>query len=199
MNATTKVIALATGAALSIAGGASAHGGHGGHHATVYGAKLAKAAAVTDSTYAELAGRAHLVDGGNHNPLVVHVRHLKPNTAYTFELSTAACDQPSATVADFAVTNATSNEAGKLRGKADSATFNAADGTTYFVVVKEGATAIACGQLDPKKTQHGFFKLHKRHKHSGPHQGQGRAKKAGDGQDGDPGHGCGDKQNARRA
>jgi hypothetical protein len=193
MNATTKVIALATGAALSIAGGASAHGGHGGHGATVYGAKLAKTAAATDPAYAELRGRAHLVDGRKHNPLVVHVKHLKPNTAYTFELSTAACDQRSATVAEFGVTSATSNASGKLRGKVDSATFDAAAGATYFVVVKEGTTAVACGQLDPKRKQHGFFKLNKHHKHFGRHQGQGRAKKAADGQSSDPSHGCRDK------
>jgi hypothetical protein len=158
MNATTKIIALATGAALSLAGAAGAHGGHGGHHATVYGGKLAKTAAATDTAYAKLSGRAHLVDGRKHNPLVVHVRHLKPSTAYTFELSTAACDQASAPVAAFAITSRTSNAAGNLRGKADSDTFQAADGATYFVVVKEATTAIACGQLKVKHG-HGTFKL----------------------------------------
>jgi hypothetical protein len=167
MNATTKVIALATGAALSLAGVA---GAHGGHHAKVYGAKLAKIAAANDHAYVKLAGRAHLVDGRKHNPLVLHVRHLKPNTAYTFELSTAACDQASAPGAGFAITSRTSNAAGNLSGKADSDTFEAADGATYFVMVKEGTTAIACGQLKAKHG-HDTFKLkkpkknHKSHKH----------------------------------
>jgi hypothetical protein len=167
MNATTKVIALATGAALSLAGVAGAHGGHGGHHATVYGAKLAKTAAATDPAYAKLAGRAHLVDGRKHNPLVVHVRHLKPNTAYTFELSTAACGEASVPVAGFAITSRSSNAAGKLRGKADSDTFEAADGASYFLLVKEGTTAIACGQLNPKHGS-GTFKLKKAKKDHKP-------------------------------
>jgi hypothetical protein len=167
MNATTKVIALATAAALSIAGVA---GAHRGHHAKVYGAKLAKMAAATDPAYVKLAGRAHLVDGRKHNPLVVHVRHLKPNTAYTFELSTATCEAASAPVADYAITSQTSNAAGKLRAKTDSDTFEIADGATYFVVVKEGTTTIACGPLNDKHGN-GTFKLkkpkksHKSHKH----------------------------------
>jgi hypothetical protein len=180
MNPRMKVIALATGAAaLSIAGGASAHGGHGGHHATVYGATLAKTAA-TDSAYATLAGRAHLVDGRKHNPLVVHVRHLKPNAPYTFELSSASCDQASATVADFGTTTATSNEDGNLRGKADSDTFEAGSSATYSVVVKEGTTAIACGELKAKhahhnnKHKHDTFKLKKHHEDPPRHQGDDR-------------------------
>jgi hypothetical protein len=176
MNSRMKVVALATGAAaLSIAGGASAHGGHGGHHATVYRATLAKTVAATEAAYAQLAGRAHLVDGRKHNPLVVHVRHVKPHTAYTFELSTAPCEQASATVADFGATTATSNAAGNLRGKADSNTFEAGTSASYFVVVQEGTTAIACGQLKakhahPKKHKHDSFELKKHHKDSLPHQ-----------------------------
>jgi hypothetical protein len=182
MNATTKVIAIASGAVLSVAGVASAHGGHGGHRATVFGAKLAKTAAATDPAYAQVAGRAHLVDGRKHNPLVVHARHLKPNTAYTFELSTAPCDQASATVAAFGVKSATSNAAGKLRGKADTSSFKAADGTTYYVVVKDGTTAIACGELKRKRANDTFEldKPHKKsgkHKHSGHHQGRGGPEK----------------------
>jgi hypothetical protein len=169
MNATKKVIAIASGAVLSVAGVASAHGGHGGHRAKVYDAKLAKTASATDPAYTQVAGRAHLVDGRKHNPLVVHVRHLKPNTAYTFELSTAPCDQASATVAAFGVKSATSNAAGKLRGKADTSSFKAADGTTYYVVVKEGTTAIACGELKRKRAND-TFKLDKPHKPNKPHK-----------------------------
>jgi hypothetical protein len=187
MNPRTKFIALATGAAaLSIVGGAAAHGGnggHGSHHATVYGGALAKTAAATDPAYAETKGRAHLVDGTKHNPLVIHVRHLKPSTAYTFQLSTAPCDQTSAPVADFATTSATANEDGNLRGKADSNTFQAADGATYSVVVNEGTTAIACGELKVKhakhkhkhkhknKPEHPTFKLNKGHDDSSHHRG----------------------------
>jgi hypothetical protein len=189
MSHRTKVIALATGAAaLSVAGVAGAHGEHGSHHATVYGGKVAKTAATTDPAYAEAGGRAHLVDGGKHNPLVVHVRHLKPSTPYTFELSSAPCDQASTPVADFTTTSATSNEHGNLRGKADSNTFQAADGATYSVVVKEGTTAIACGELkalrghdkhkheqkQKQKHAHHTFELNKGHEDSPHHQGDDR-------------------------
>ena len=179
MRATTKVIALASGAVLSLAPAAGAHDGNGGRHATAYGAKLTKTVAATDPAYADLAGKAVLVDGARNNALLVHVRHLKPSTAYTFELSTAPCDQDSATVAAFGVTDATSNAAGHLSGKATSTAFDAADGTSYSVVVKEGTIAIACGRLDPLR-KHGSFKHHKRHRHHARHGHRAAFHKAGD-------------------
>ena len=57
------------------------------------------------------------------------VRNLKPNTEYRFALDG---------VSDFAATRATTDENGKLKGFVKSDTFNATDGATYTVVVKEG-------------------------------------------------------------
>jgi hypothetical protein len=145
MKLTTKILALACAGLLALAGTASAH--HGNARATVYVAKL--------TGTAPIGGRALLVDGKKNNILVVHVRGLKPNTAYTFEVSGST---------DFPATTVTTNARGKLRGFAKSATFNAVAGTTYTVQVKEGATVVASGDLTPlRKHGHGM--------HHGPKQG----------------------------
>ena len=68
------------------------------------------------------------------------VRNLKPNTAYSFALDG---------VSDFAATTATTDENGKLKGFVTSDTFNATDGATYTVVVKEGDTTVASSTLAP--------------------------------------------------
>ena len=175
MNATTKILALACGALLALTGTASAH--HGATNATVYGAKLA-------------GGKALLVDGSQRNVLSVHLRNLKPNTAYTFELSAAAPDAAEALVADFAPTTATTNADGKLKGFVKSATFNAADGATYSVLVKEGDAVVASGQLAPLQFRKRFGHRHKHHRHGGFQKGANEAHGA---QSGDPGQGC-DKQ-----
>ena len=161
MKLTTKILALACAGLLALAGTASAH--HGNHRATVYVAKLtAPGAAPTTPMRAAQApttpvvsGRALLVDGKKNNILVVHVRGLKPNTAYTFDVAGST---------DFAATTVTTNDRGKLRGFVKSATFNAVAGTTYTVEVKEGATVVASGDLAPlRKHGHG--------KHHGPKHG----------------------------
>jgi hypothetical protein len=145
MKLTTKILALACVGLLALAGTASAH--HGNARATVYAAKL--------TGTAPIGGRALLVDGKKNNVLVVHVRGLKPNTAYTFEVSGST---------EFAAKTVTTNAGGKLLGFAKSATFNATAGTTYTVQVKEGATVVASGDLTPlRKHGHG--------KHHGPKHG----------------------------
>jgi hypothetical protein len=166
MKLTTKIIALACAGLLVLAGTAAAH--HGNKRATVYVAKLTAPGAASTTpapqpttkgaqapTTPVVSGRALLVDGNSNNILVVHVRGLKPNTAYTFDVAAST---------DFAATTVTTNDRGKLRGFVKSATFNATAGTTYTVEVKEGATVVASGDLMPlRKHGHG--------KHHGPKQG----------------------------
>jgi len=199
MNATTKILALACTALLAVAGTASAH--HGASGATVYGAKLtAPGATPTTATdpATTVGGKAHLVDGSQNNVLTVHVRNLKPNTAYTFELSSAPPDQAEAFVADFAPTTATTNADGKLKGFVKSATFNAAAGATYSVLVKEGDTVVASGQLQALPFPNG----HRGHKHGHRgHKQHGGFEKSAEGAQGaqssDPGHGCSGAQGQR--
>jgi hypothetical protein len=173
MRATTKIIALASGAALALAPAASAQKGN---HASVYAAKLAG-----------LSGKAFLVDGSQSNALLVHVRDAQPSTAYTVVLSTAPCGQAAATDPAFGSVAATSDADGNLTAKATSASFDAADGTTYSVVVSDGTTAVACGQLEPVRERH---RGHKRHKHHGRHHGRHDVR-GHSAQSGDPGsQGC---------
>ncbi len=184
MNATTKILALACAGLLALAGTASAH--HGTSNATVYGAKLAGTAttATTDPATA-VFGKAILVDGSQNNILAVKVRNLKPNTAYTFDVTNAP---------DFAPTTATTNEDGKLRGFVKSATFNAVAGTTYTVEVKEGDAVVASGDLAPlqfkrfgHRHKHGFG----RHHHHGGFQKSGRHdERAAQAESGDSGDDC---------
>jgi hypothetical protein len=182
MNATTKILALACAALLALAGTASAH--HGNNAATVYGAKLAAPGATTtafDPT--AIRGKAILVDGSQNNILAVKVRNLKPNTAYTFAIEGT----------DFAPTTATTNEDGKLKGFAKSATFNAVAGTTYTVQVKEGDTVVASGDLAPLQFKKRFgHRGHKHHRHHGGFKRFDRhdEQAASQAQSGDSGHNC---------
>ena len=137
MNAKTKIIALACVALLALTGTASAH--HGANTTKVWAGKVAGTTAATDPATA-IGGHALLVDGTNKNLLAVKVRNLKPNTAYSFALDG---------VSDFAATTATTDENGKLKGFVTSDTFNATDGATYTVVVKEGDTTVASSTLAP--------------------------------------------------
>jgi hypothetical protein len=173
MNAKTKIIALACSALLALTGTASAH--HGANNTKVYAGKVAGTTAATDPATA-IGGRALLVDGASNNLLAVKVRNLKPNTAYTFALDG---------VADFAATTATTDENGKLKGFVKSDTFNAADGTTYTVVVKEGETTVASAVLAPVQRHVGFGHHHKRH-----HKHGGFNKRAHGAQDGAGGGDC---------
>jgi hypothetical protein len=173
MNAKTKIIALACSALLALTGTASAH--HGANTTQVYAGKVAGTTAATDPATA-IGGRALLVDGASKNLLAVKVRNLKPNTAYTFGLDG---------VADFAATGATTDENGKLKGFVKSDTFNAADGATYTVVVKEGATTVASATLAAVKRHKGFGHGHKRH-----HKHAGFDKRAHGAQDGAGGDDC---------
>ena len=108
--------------------------------------------------------------------LAVKVRNLKPNTAYSFALDG---------VSDFAATTATTDENGKLKGFVTSDTFNATEGATYTVVVKEGATTVASSTLAP--VQRKGFGHGRKHKHKHKHGG---FKKAHGARSGDPGHNC---------
>jgi hypothetical protein len=177
MNAKTKIIALACSALLALTGTASAH--HGANNTKVWAGKFAGAAAATDPATA-IGGHALLVDGTSQNLLAVKVRNLKPNTAYSFALDG---------VSDFAPTTATTNENGKLKGFVKSDTFNATDGATYTVVVKEGDTTVASSTLAPVQRR-GFGHRHK-HKHGfGRHHRHGGFQKASGAESGDPGHDC---------
>jgi hypothetical protein len=173
MNAKTKIIALACSALLALTGTASAH--HGANNTKVYAGKVTGTTAATDPATA-IRGRALLVDGASKNLLAVKVRNLKPNTAYTFGLDG---------VTDIAVTTATTDENGKLKGFVKSDTFNAADGATYTVVVKEGATTVASATLAAVKRHKGFGHGHKRH-----HKHAGFNKRAHGAQDGAGGDDC---------
>jgi hypothetical protein len=177
MNAKTKIIALACSALLALTGTASAH--HGANNTKVYAGKVAGTTAAADPATA-IRGHALLVDGANKNLLAVKVRNLKPNTPYTFGLDG---------VSDFAVTTATTDENGKLKGFVKSDTFNATDGTTYTVVVKEGATTVASATLAPVTVHKRFGHRHKhgfgRHHKHGDFQKQARGAESGDG-----GHDC---------
>ena len=146
-------------ALLALTGTASAH--HGANTTKVWAGKVAGTAAATDPATA-IGGHALLVDGANKNLLAVKVRNLKPNTAYSFALDG---------VSDFAPTTATTDENGKLKGFVTSDTFNATDGATYTVVVKEGDTTVASSTLAPVQRK-GFGHRHKHgfgrhHKHGG--------------------------------
>jgi hypothetical protein len=175
MNAKTKIIALACGALLALTGTASAH--HGANNTKVYAGKVAGTTAATDPATA-IGGHALLVDGASKNLLAVKVRNLKPNTPYTFALDG---------VADFAATTATTDENGKLKGFVKSDTFNATDGATYTVVVKEGDATVASSTLAPVQRK-GFGH---RHKHGGRHHKHGGLQKHARGaQDGADGHDC---------
>jgi hypothetical protein len=142
MELPTKILVLACVAMLVLTGTAAAHLPN--RHASIYAAKL--------TGTAPIGGRALLVDGKRNNVLLVHLRGLKANTAYTFEVS------------GFPATALTTNDRGKLRGFAKSATFNAAAGTTYTVQIKEGATVVASGDLKPLT-----FHNHDGHKHAFAH------------------------------
>ncbi|MGZ8633496.1 MAG: hypothetical protein ACXWZZ_06530 [Solirubrobacteraceae bacterium] len=175
MNANTKIIALACSALLALTGTASAH--HGANNSKVYAGKIAGTTAATDPATA-IGGRALLVDGASKNLLAVKVRNLKPNTAYTFALDG---------VSDIAATTATTDEKGKLEGFVKSDAFNAADGATYTVVVKEGDVTVASSTLAAVQRK-GFGHRHK-HKH-GHHKHGGFAKQGRSAQDGAAGHDC---------
>ena len=174
MNAKTKIIALACVALVSLTGTASAH--HGANTTKAWAGKVAGTTAATDPATA-IGGHALLVDGTNKNVLAVKVRNLKPNTAYSFALDG---------VSDFAPTTVTTDANGKLKGFVTSDTFNATDGATYTVVVKEGATTVASSTLAPVQRKgfgHGHGRKHGHHKHGG-------FKKAHGADSGDPGHDC---------
>jgi hypothetical protein len=173
MNAKTKIIALACSALLLLTGTASAH--HGANNTKVWGGKVAGTAAAADPATA-IRGKALLVDGTSKNLLAVKVRNLKPNTAYSFALDG---------VSDFAATTATTDENGKLKGFVTSDTFNATDGATYTVVVKEGATTVASSTLKRRGFGHG-----RKHKHGFGHHKHAGFKKARDAENGDGGRDC---------
>jgi hypothetical protein len=177
MNAKTKIIALACSALLALTGTASAH--HGANTSKIYAGKVAGTTAATDPATA-IGGHALLVDGASKNLLAVKVRNLKPNTAYTFALDG---------VSDFAATTATTDANGKLKGFVKSDTFNAADGATYAVVVKEGDVTVASSTLAPVQRK-GFGHGHK-HKHGhGRHHKHGGLNRQASAQDGAAGHDC---------
>jgi hypothetical protein len=179
MNAKTKIIALACSALLALTGTASAHHG-ANHNSKVFAGKVAGTTAATDPATA-IGGHALLVDGASKNLLAVKARNLKPNTAYTFALDG---------VSDFAATTATTDENGKLKGFVKSDTFNAADGATYTVVVKEGDVTVASSTLAPVQRK-GFGHGHKhKHGHGRHHKHGGFDKQARDAQDGASGHDC---------
>jgi hypothetical protein len=174
MNAKTKIIALACVALLSLAGTASAH--HGANTTKAWAGKVAGTTAATDPATA-IGGHALLVDGMGKNVLAVKVRNLKPNTAYSFALDG---------VSDFAAITATTDANGKLKGYVASDTFNAADGATYTVVVKEGATTVASAtlaQVHAKRFGHRHGHRHGHHKHGGFNKAHGA-------DSGDTGHDC---------
>jgi hypothetical protein len=171
MNAKTKTIALACVALVSLTGTASAH--HGANTTKAWAGKVAGTTATADPATA-IGGHALLVDGTSKNVLAVKVRNLKPNTEYSFALDG---------VSDFAPTTATTDANGKLKGSVASDTFNATDGATYTVVVKEGDTTVASSTLaSVQRRGFGHGRRHK-HKHGGFKQAHGA-------EHGNPGHDC---------
>jgi hypothetical protein len=172
MTRRLTAVAVASIAAMGVAGVATAASGHS---AKVYRATLqAVDPAATTAGLATVTGRAQLVDGKRNNKVSLHMRNLAPGTTYLWHVHTGSCAATGAPVPGWTYRTqagvngtVTSNEAGNANTKGKSRTFNAERGTNYSVNVHvstptnglPAGTIIACGDLKKSKAN-GKSKAH---------------------------------------
>jgi hypothetical protein len=173
--------AVASIAALGIAGVASAANGHS---ARPYKASLAAVnPAATTAGLPDVVGKAQLVDGKKNNKVSLHMRNLAADTVYLWHVHEGSCADTGAPVPGWtyrtqvgANGTLTSDASGNANTRGKSATFNADPTKSYSVNVHVSTltnglavgTIIACGDLKPVKAG-GKSKAGKSH----PAQAQG--------------------------
>lgn len=157
--------AVASMAALGVAGVATAEGGH---PAKTYRASLAAVnPAATTAGLATVAGKAQLVDGKKNNKISLHVRHLAAGTTYLWHIHEGTCAATGAPMAGWSYRThdlagngtLTSRKSGNANTKARSVTFTADPTKAYSVNVHvatptngvPAGTIIACGDLNSPK------------------------------------------------
>ena len=157
--------AVASIAAIGVAGVATADSGHS---AKTYTASLAAVnPAATTAGLASVVGKAKLVDGKKNNKVSLHVRNLAAGTMYLWHLHEGTCAAPGAPVAGWTYRTQdlagngtlTSNASGNANTRGKSATFNADPTKSYSVNVHvstltngvAAGTIIACGDLKASK------------------------------------------------
>jgi hypothetical protein len=164
MTRRITAVAMASVAALSVAGVATAHSGHS---AKTYKASLAAVnPAATTAGLATVAGRAQLVDGQKKNKVSLHMRHLAARTTYLWHVHEGTCAATGAPVVGWtyrtqlgANGTLTSGPSGNANTRGKSATFNADPTKSYSVNVHvstptnglAAGTIIACGDLKASK------------------------------------------------
>ena len=164
MTRRLTAVAVASIAAMGVAGVATAASGHS---AKVYRATLqAVDPAATTAGLATVTGRAQLVDGKRNNKVSLHMRNLAPGTTYLWHVHTGSCAATGAPVPGWTYRTqagvngtVTSNEAGNANTKGTSATFNADPTKSYSVNVHvatptnglAAGSIIACGDLNARK------------------------------------------------
>src|SRR4051794_18288492 len=175
MTRRLTAVAVASIAAMGVAGVATAASGHS---ANVYRATLqAVDPAATTAGLATVAGRAQLVDGKKNNKVSLHMRNLAPSTTYLWHVHTGTCADTGPPVAGWtyrtqagANGTLTSNASGNANTKGRAKTFNADPKTSYSVNAHVAAdtnglpagTIIACGDLKAHKA-HGKHHPNKPH------------------------------------
>jgi len=164
MTLRIKAVALASVAALGVAGVATADSGHS---AKTYKAKLtAVNPAATTAGVPTVSGRAQLVDGRKRNKVSLHMRHLAPRTTYLWHVHEGSCAATGAPVPGWtyrtqagANGTLTSRRSGAANTSGKSATFQADPTKSYSVNVHVAAptnglpagTIVACGDLTSGK------------------------------------------------
>jgi hypothetical protein len=158
------VAAVASVAAIGVAGSATAGGGQS---ARTYKASLtAVDPAATTAGLATVKGRAQLVDGKKKNKVSLHVRNLAAGTMYLWHVHEGSCAATGAPVPGWtyrtqvgANGTLTANASGNANTRGKSATFNADPAKRYSVNVHvatptnglPAGTIIACGDLTSPK------------------------------------------------
>jgi hypothetical protein len=161
---TRRITALASLAAIAVAGLATANSGHS---AKTYKASLtAVNPAATTAGLATVVGKAQLVDGKKNNKVSLHMRNLAPSTMYLWHVHEGSCAATGAPVPGWtyrtqlgANGTLTSDPSGNGNTKGRSATFNADPTKSYSVNVHvatptnglPAGTIIACGDLKASK------------------------------------------------
>jgi hypothetical protein len=165
MTRRSITVAVASIAALSVAGVATASSGHS---AKTYKASLtAVNPAATTAGIANVVGKAQLVDGKKNNKVSLHMRNLAPSTVYLWHVHEGTCAATGAPVAGWTYRThdqtgngtLTSNASGNANTRGKSATFNADPTKSYSVNVHvstptnglAAGTIIACGDLKATK------------------------------------------------
>ena len=165
MTRRITAVAVASIAALGVAGVATSDSGHS---AKTYKASLAAVnPAATTAGLSTVAGKAQLVDGKKNNKVSLHMRHLAPDTVYLWHVHVGSCAATGAPVAGWtylthdAAGNGTltSDAAGNANTRGRSATFQADPTKSYSVNVHvstptnglAAGTIIACGDLKISK------------------------------------------------